>query len=142
MALPLAVLALVIVAALVAVSLAGSLVEQRVGRNGLYAVQAAGAADAGVAEVVGGWEAHGLGGMAVGETTALPAVRLPGRTEYASLVTRLNAELFRIRVQANRTDADGEGLAAREAGLIVRVADSGSASVRPLSNRAWFGMVP
>ena len=138
MALPLAVIALVIVAALVAAGLAGALVEQRVGRNGLYAAQAAGAAASGVGQVVAGWEGYGLGGMALGDSIALPTVFLPGRTEYAPVVTRLNGELFRIRVAATRTDADGEVLASREGDLVVRLGDSGAAApVQPIAGRPW-----
>lgn len=139
MALPLAVLALVIMAALVAVVLAGALVEQRVGRNGLHAVQAAGAAAAGVSQVVGGWEGYGLGTLVPGESVALPRVTAPGRTEYVPIVTRLNGELFRIRVGATRTDADGEVLASREGNLIVRLGDSGAAApVQPIAGRPWL----
>lgn len=139
MALPLAVLGLVIIAALVAAGLAGAWVEQRVGRNGLHAVQAAGAAGSGVTQVVAGWEGYGLSALVPGESISLPTVTLPGRTEYAPVVTRLNGELFRIRVAATRTDADGGVLASREGDLIVRLGDSGAtAPVQPIAGRPWL----
>jgi hypothetical protein len=145
MALPLAVLALVLIAALVACGFAGTLLEQRMGRNALYAVQAAGAADAGAALVVGEWDAQGLDLLAAGDSAVLPRVSLPGRTEYAPTVSRLNGELFQIRVEAIRTDASGGLLARREVNLIVRRADSavsGTPPVRPLPNRAWSWVSP
>jgi len=140
MALPLALLALVVIAALVAGGFAAAVLEQRIGRNTLYAAQAAGAAEAGAVAVVGEWEGHGLGFLAPGDSAMLPAAALPGRTVYSPTVTRLNQELFLVRVAAVRSDADGGALARREVELLVRVADSaiaGGPPVWPLRNRAW-----
>ena len=140
MALPLALLALVVIAAIVAGGFSVALLEQRIGRNMLYTVQAAGAAEAGVAAVVGGWEGYGLGLLAPGESAVLPVASLPGRTAYSPTVVRLNGELFLVRVAGIRSDADGGALARREAGLVVRVADSaipGVPPIRPLRNRPW-----
>ena len=140
MALPLALLALVVIAALVAGGFAAAHLEQRIGRNALYAVQAAGAAEAGAAAVMGGWDGHGLGLLAPGDSAVLATVPLPGRTAYAPTVSRLNGELFLVRVAGTRSDAGGGMLARREVGLLVRVADSaipGAPPVRPLTNRAW-----
>jgi hypothetical protein len=138
MALPLALMALVVIAALVAGGFAGAVLEQRIGRNALYAVQAAAAADAGAAMVVGGWNAHGLNLLATGDSAVLPRVTLPGRSAYAARVLRLNGELFLVRAEGVRGDAAGGILARREVGLLVRPADSAEAgSVRPLANRAW-----
>jgi hypothetical protein len=140
MALPLVLLALVVIGALVAGGFAGAHLEQRIGRNTLYAVQAAGAAEAGAAAVVGEWEGHGLGLLAPGDSAVLPAAPLPGHTTYSATVVRLTGELFLVRVAGIRGDADGGALARREAGLLVRVADSaipGVPPVRPLRNRPW-----
>jgi hypothetical protein len=140
MALPLALLALVVIAALVAGGFAAALLEQRIGRNLLYAVQAAGAAEAGAAAVVSEWEAHGLGLLAPGDSAALPVASLPARAAYSPTVVRLNGDLFLVRVAGVRSDADGAALALREVGLLVRVADSalpGEPPVRPLRNRPW-----
>jgi hypothetical protein len=140
MALPLALLALVVIAALVAGGFTAAHLEQRIGRNTLYAVQAAGAAEAGAAAVVGDWEGHGLGLLAPGDSAVLPAVQLPGRTVYSPTVVRLNGELFLVRVAGIRSDADGGALAQREVGLLVRAADSNAPEappVWPLRNRAW-----
>jgi hypothetical protein len=140
MALPLAMLALVVIAALVSAGFTGALLEYRIGRNALYAVQAAAAAETGAALVLAEWEAHGLQLLAPGESAVPPAASLPGRAGYAPTVVRLNGELFEIRVDGTRTDAAGGLLARREASLIVRRADSavaGAPPVRPLRNRAW-----
>ena len=137
---PLALLALVVIAALVAGGFAAAHLEQRIGRNALYAVQAAGAAEAGAAAVMGGWDGHGLGLLAPGDSAVLATVPLPGRTAYAPTVSRLNGELFLVRVAGTRSDAGGGMLARREVGLLVRVADSaipGWPPVVPLRNRAW-----
>jgi hypothetical protein len=140
MALPLALLALVVIAAVVAGGFTAAHLEQRIGRNTLYAVQAAGAAEAGAAAVVAGWEGHGLGLLAAGDSAVLPAVPLPGRAAYSPTVVRLNGELFLVRVAGIRSDADGGSLARREVRLLVRVADGaipGAPPVWPLRNRAW-----
>ena len=140
MALPLALLALVVIAAIVAGGFAAALLEQRIGRNMLYAVQAAGAAEAGAAAVVGAWQGYGLGPLAPGESAVLPVASLPGRTAYWPTVVRLNGELFLVRVAGIRSDADGGELSRWEVGLLLRVADSavpGAPPVRPLRNRPW-----
>jgi hypothetical protein len=145
MALPLALIALVVIAALVAAGFAGAHLEQRIGRNALYAVQAAAAADAGAAMVVAEWDVHGLGALAPGQTTVLAPVTLPGRTTFQPTVSRLNGELFHVRTEGIRTDADGGTLARREMSLVVRRADSvmaGASPVRPLPNRAWSSVSP
>jgi hypothetical protein len=140
MALPLALIALVIIGAMVAGAFASALLEQRIGRNTLYAVQAASAAEAGAVAVVGEWDGHGLGLLAPGDSAVLPTAPLPGHTAYAPTVLRLNDELFLVRVAGIRSDADGGALARREVGLFVRVADGaipGAPPVWPLRNRAW-----
>ena len=140
MALPLTLLALVVIGAIVAAGFATALLEQRVGRNTLYAVQAAGAAEAGAVTVVGEWEGLGLGLLAPGDSAVLSTVPLPGRATYSPTVIRLNGELFLVRVAGARSDAGGGALARREVGLLVRVADSvvpGAPLVWPLRNRAW-----
>jgi len=139
MALPLALLALVVIAALVAGGFAAALLEQRIGRSALYVVQAAGAAEAGVAAVVGAWNDHGLGPLAPGDSAGLPTVRLPGRAAYSPTVSRLNSELFLLRVAGVRNDAGGGVLARREVGLLVRAGSGvpGGLAVQPLRDRPW-----
>jgi hypothetical protein len=139
--LPLAILALVVIAALVACAFASAYLEQRIGRNTLYAVQAAGAAEAGAATVVGAWEAHSLSSLGPGESTVLPTEVLPGSSAYTASVSRLNDQLFLLEVEGIRTDADARPLARRRLGVVLRSFDSaagGPAGVRPLTHRAWI----
>ena len=140
MVLPLALLALMVIAALVACAFASAYVEQRVGRNTLYATQALGAAEVGAAAVVGAWEGHGLSLLAPGERTVLPAEVLPGSGAYAPSVRRLNDQLFLLEVEGMRTDADARPLARRRLAVVLRTPDSagpGSPVVEPLAQRAW-----
>jgi hypothetical protein len=142
MALPLALLALVVIGALVAGGFAAALLEQRIGRNLLFAAQAEGAAAAGALGVLDEWTAGGFGLLAPGDSAVLPAVRLPGGAAHWSTVSRLNGELFLVRVEGVRADADGRPLARREVGLWLRVADAastGSPPVTPLPERGWTG---
>jgi hypothetical protein len=141
MVLPLALLALVVIAALVAGAFASAYLEQRVGRNSLYAVQAAGAAEAGAVAVVGAWEAYGLSDLAPGASTVLPTEILPGASAYTPSVRRLNDQLFLLEVEGVRTDADARPLARRRLGVVLRSPDSAAAgvpAVRPLAHRAWI----
>jgi Tfp pilus assembly protein PilX len=141
MALPLALMALVVIAALIAASFSGAVLEQRLGRGALSGVQVAGAAEAGAAATVGQWQALGLDLLAPGQTAALPTTSLPGRVSSTGSVRRLNSELYLVRVEAIRSDADGAVLARRGSGLVVRVRDSmtpGLLPVVPLPGRGWL----
>ena len=143
MVLPLTLLALVVIAALVACAFASAYLEQRIGRNTLYAAQAAGAAETGVATVVGAWEAHSLNLLGPGESAVLPTEVLPGSSAYTPSVSRLNDQLFLLEVEGIRTDADARPLARRRLGVVLRGVDSavgGSAGVRPLVHRAWISV--
>lgn len=145
MALPLALLALVVIGAVVAGGFTLGLLEQRTGQNTLFAVQAAGAAEAGAVAVVGEWQALGLGALMPGDSISLPAVQLPAGTAYRAAVRRLNPELFQLRVTGTRADADGGMLARRELGLVLRrveSTDSGAPPVTLLGNRPWNWLTP
>jgi hypothetical protein len=143
MALPLSMFVLVVMSTAVGAAFVVALLEQRLGRNMLYAVQAAAAADAGVAAALAGWDATGAIALAPGATAALPGGTLPGPAAYALAFTRLNAELFLIRSEGTRLDAAGGVLARREVRAILKLADSAGAltPVRLLDGRAW-GTLP
>jgi hypothetical protein len=141
MVLPLTLLALVVIAAVVACAFASAYLEQRIGRNTLYAAQAAGAAEAGAAAVIGAWEENGLSLLAPGESTVLPGEALPGSSAYTSFVRRLNGQLFLLEVEGIRADAGGGPLARRRIGVVLRSMDSVAAGlppVSPLAQRAWI----
>jgi len=141
MVLPLTLLALVVIAALVACAFASAYLEQRIGRNTLYAAQAAGAAETGAATVVGAWEAHSLNLLGPGESAVLPTEVLPGSSAYTPTVSRLNDRLFLLEVEGIRADAGARPLARRRLGVVLRGVDSavgGVAGVTPLAHRAWI----
>ena len=144
MALPLALLVLVVIAAVVAGAFASAFLEQRIGRNTLYAVQASGAAEVGAATVVDHWEAYGLNLLGPGESRVLPSEALPGLSAYTPIVRRLNGQLFLVEVEGVRTDAEGTPVARRHLGVVLRLADSAAAGlpVGPLADRAWIPMLP
>lgn len=137
--LPLALLALLVIGALVSSAFAAAYVEQRVGGNTLYAAQAAGAAEAGVASVVGAWEAQGLELLAVGGRVVLPTVAWPGSSAYSPVVRRLGDRLFLVEVEGVRLDADAAPLARSRLGLVLRTSGdtTGGPPVSPLGQRAW-----
>jgi hypothetical protein len=139
MALPLAMFALVVMSTAIGAAFVVALLEQRLGRNVLYTVQAASAAEAGVAAVLGSWDDTGVIALAPGATTALPVGSLPGPAAYSPAVTRLNGELFLVRSEGTRLDANGGVLARREVAVVVRLADSAATppGVRLLSDRPW-----
>jgi Tfp pilus assembly protein PilX len=144
-ALPLVLLALVLIGTLVASGFAVAQLEQRIGRNTLYTVQASAAAEMGAVSVVGEWSSHGLGLLAPGDSRTLPPVDLPDRTTYEATVRRLNESLFTVTVIGTRHDAGGGTLARRDESLTLRQADSalpGAAPTVPLANRAWTSLAP
>jgi hypothetical protein len=139
-ALPLVLFALVVIAALAGGGFAAALLEQRIGRNALFAMQAEGAAEAGVGAVLAGWDDHSLSLLSPGDSVTLPGVPLPGGGRYTPAVMRLNRELFLLRVEGARHDAEGGMLARRRLGLLVRLSDSvvpGLPPAWPVPGRAW-----
>jgi hypothetical protein len=122
MALAVAIFALAAIGAIVAGSLMTGVLEQQTGSSALYLAQAA---EAGEAEL---WSL--LETAETGTLLALPSGGAPldlGTTSPVSGVTvarqvsRLRQNLFLIRVRGVRIDAGGGTLAARAAGLLVRV---------------------
>ncbi|HEX4814951.1 MAG TPA: hypothetical protein VFV66_19590 [Nonomuraea sp.] len=140
MALPLALIALVVIGAAVAGAFSLAHLEQRVGRNVMYAVQASSAAEAGAVAALAGWDGLSLGALSPGAAAVLPSGSLPGPSAWAATVTRLNGELFLVRVEGSRLDAQGGLLARRVVSVVVRAAEGappGWPPVAPLAHRAW-----
>ena len=138
MALVAVILALIVVGALVAAAFHTALLEQRIGRHTLDATQAAEAAEAGVAEVVESWEANpALAALAVNATLALPRASYARGAAFEATVQRLTDALYLIQSTGIRTDADGNVLARRVVGNLVRVDGS---TVAPLVQRGWVGL--
>jgi hypothetical protein len=129
------VLALVILGALVAAASYAAQLEQRAGGYTLYAGQAAEAAEAGVVDVLGGWEAHPeLGALAVNASLTLATGELGSGVSFQSTVLRLTDRLYLVRADGTVTDAAGNVLARRAAGTVARLADSFAV---PLAQRSW-----
>jgi hypothetical protein len=136
MALPVALFALIIVGALVAVAFQVAHLEQRAGRSSLDAAQALEAAEAGLALVLGEWEAFPqLGALAVNDSVALPNTALGPRAAFQPTVLRLTDGMLLIRSHGVRTDAAGTVLAQRVVGALARVEDG---AVVPVLQRNWI----
>jgi hypothetical protein len=123
MALAVAIFALVIIGALVAgVFYAGTL-EQRTGRNSLYAAEASQAAEAGPTAVMANWDQYALNNLPNNQLTPLGTTSVGGRADMkaTTTVTRLNSELFLIQSLGTRVDATGHDLAARSVATVARL---------------------
>jgi hypothetical protein len=123
MALAVAIFALVVIGALVAGAFYAGTLEQRTGRNTLYAAEAAQAAEAGPTAIMANWDQYDLNNMAVGGTLPLGSTYMTGRTDmkYTTNVTRLNPQLFLISSLGARVDAAGNNLAQRTVATMARL---------------------
>ncbi|MGH7515180.1 MAG: hypothetical protein ACREOQ_19930 [Gemmatimonadales bacterium] len=123
MALAVAIFALVVIGALVAGAFYASTLEQRTGRNSLYAAEAAQAAETGPMLVMGNWDAYALNNLGNGTTTSLGTTYMTGRTDmkYTVSATRLNTELFLLTSLGSRTDASGSELAQNTVATMARL---------------------
>ena len=120
MALAVAIFALVVVGALVAGAFFAGNLEQRTGRNAVYASEAADAAESGISSVFGAWDVA-LNGLAVGDSLSESATSLGARINVSPKVIRLNNELFRVRSLGQRTDPSGKVLAQRTVATVARL---------------------
>jgi hypothetical protein len=146
-ALAVAIFALVVVGALVAGAFFAGNLEQRTGRNAVYASEAADAAESGISTVFANWD-PALNGIAVGDSLAESATSLGARIAVTPKVFRLNNELFLVRSLGRRTDGSGRVLAQRTVatvGRLVTVTTSAKAAVtvtKPITfNGAAFEVI-
>jgi Tfp pilus assembly protein PilX len=134
-ALLVAIFALAVVGALVAAAFQIGLLEQRIGRNSVYAAEAAEAAEAGAALVLADWEAYpDIGALAVAESVTLARTRLGDHVDFQPTLVRLTDGLYLVRSQGTRTDAAGNVLAQRSVATLARTTAEG---VVPLDQRSW-----
>ena len=140
MALAVAVFALAVMGGLVAGNVVAGFIEQQSGRNTLYVMQAAEAAEAQLQEALLLVPASTLSALPPGGAAqSLDTAALPGLTVQREVV-RLTEGLFLIRTRASRVDAAGTPLATRTLGLLVKLtADSANspAGILPLTQRPW-----
>jgi hypothetical protein len=143
LALPLALLVLIVVAALVAGSFSVARLEQQSGRNTLFATQAREAAEGGLHQALGTLDPAALEVMTVGgAAVSLPALTLEGAI-ITSDVRRLTGTLFLIRAHADRQTPDADVLATSSLGALFRILPAGddSGSIRPqMIERGWFSL--
>jgi hypothetical protein len=120
MALAVAIFALIVIGALVAGAFFAGHLEQRTGRNTLYAAQAADAAEIGVSKVLSDWDQFNLNNLAVGVPTSI-GTTTTGRIRYTQDVRRLNNDLFLVQSLGSRLDASGNTLAKRSVAMVSRL---------------------
>ena len=136
MALAVAVFALLVLALVVSTLLFTAHLEQRAGRSAAEAGRALEAAEAGLAEVLAGWDTlTPLHTLSVGDSTLLPAIRLDRRSSAGAVVRRMADHLYLIRAEGTSRDAAGNVLARRS---LVRLARSGGGIVTPLPQWSWM----
>jgi hypothetical protein len=120
MALAVAIFALIVIGALVAGAFFAGHLEQRTGRNTLYAAEAADAAEIGVSKVLSDWDQFNLNNLAVGVPTSI-GTTTNGRIRYTQDVRRLNNDLFLVQSLGSRLDASGNKLAQRSVAMVARL---------------------
>ena len=141
-ALAAAVFALAVMGGLLAGIFGVALLEQQSGQNLLYLSQAAEAAEAHLWEAVAETPDSVLISLLPGgpPLTLAPSSAIPGATGVIQ-VHRLADNLFLIRSQAFRLNADGNPLASRVVGLLAqRGADTLASphSLQPIDQRPWL----
>lgn len=140
-ALPIAIFALVVMAALVAGSFFAGRLEQQSGRNTLFASQAAEAAEAGLVESFNALSSGTLAALPVGGAPVnLGSMSFGAGFRVERQVSRLTSTLFLLQTLAIRQDADGSALAVRTLGSLLRLVPDplgGSPRVALLGQRSW-----
>jgi hypothetical protein len=128
MALAVAIFALVVIGALVAGAFFAGTQEQRVAENSRRVTQSFGIADAGVAEVVRGWDPATINqrGIYPADSVRVSQVASPaGSGEYGGYVYKLNGNMYLVDVSgvdnASLTGNIRGGGARQRLGLITRV---------------------
>jgi hypothetical protein len=137
-ALAIALFALVLIGALVSGSFFAGRLEQQSGLNSMFAAQALAAAEAGLDEVLTNADPAPLEALAIG---GMPLDFGPlASVNSAAQIVRLTSGLFLVRCTGTRRDADGNALATRSLGLLVRILPADGALPARLSalrERGW-----
>jgi hypothetical protein len=121
MALALAIFALVVIGALVAGAFYASTLEQRTGRNSIYAAEAAQAAETGPITVLGSWNQYVNNNMAIGAAGTPITASLGSSLTYTVTPTRLNNNLFLLTSLGTRVDGSGNELARSSVATLARL---------------------
>jgi hypothetical protein len=125
MALAVAIFALVVVGALVAGAFFAGHLEQRTGRNTVYAAQATDAAEAGLASVSANWDGLNLGAVAINDSSVMNSVSLgatgsASRTSYKATMIRVADGLYVIKSLGTLKDVGGNILSQRLVATLAR----------------------
>jgi hypothetical protein len=124
MALAVAIFALVVIGALVAGAIITGRLEQRTGRNTLYATEAAQAAEAGTTAIMADWDQFNLNNLPVNVPTLLAKTAWGDSSMHASYtptVTKLNDELFLVQSLGARSTSAGKVLSQRAVATLARL---------------------
>jgi hypothetical protein len=130
MALLLAMLAIVVIGALVSGTFFAGRMEMVSGRNTVYAVQAAEAAEAGLAAAFSPWD-RAWNSFPVGVDQALAPVAIPGptRVQYTTTVRRMQGGVYLIQSVGQKLDLSGNILATRMLAKLGKLVPPGTATM-------------
>jgi hypothetical protein len=137
-----AIFALVVVGGIVASGFYLGIIEQLSGRNTLYALQAAEAAEARLRVALRNTSPSTLMALSIGGAPLeLDSIIISPEARAQGSVSRLDVNLFLIRSRGIRVDAAGAALASRMLGMLVRnTRDSldNADVVAPIAQRPWL----
>jgi hypothetical protein len=130
MALLLAMLAIVVIGALVSGTFFAGRMEMVSGRNSVYAVQAAEAAEAGLAAAFSPWD-RTWNSFPVGVDQPLAPVAIPGPTgvQYTTTVRRMQGGTYLIRSVGQKLDRSGNVMATRMLAKLGKLVPAGTATL-------------
>jgi Tfp pilus assembly protein PilX len=119
-ALPLALFALVIIAALLAGAFYMGRLEQHSGDNAMARAQAGEAAEAGLAATTAAWN-PAYNTMTSGTEVTLGTVTVGGTNTYTTAVRRLNAATYLVRSEGRHLSRTGAVITRQQLGRLVRL---------------------
>ena len=120
-ALPIALFALVIIAALLAGSFYMGRMEQHHGDNVVARAQAGEAAEAGLAETVASWDPAVFNAMANASEITLSTVTVGGTNTYTPTLRRINQSTFLVRSEGRHLSRTGAVITRQQLGRLVRL---------------------
>jgi hypothetical protein len=120
-ALPIALFALVIIAALLAGSFYMGRMEQHHGDNTVARAQASEAAEAGLAATVAAWNTGAYNAMANASEITLSTVTVGGTNTYTPTLRRINQATFLVRSEGRHLSRTGAVITRQQLGRLVRL---------------------
>lgn len=120
-ALPIALFALVIIAALLAGAFYMGRMEQHHGDNAVARAQASEAAEAGLAATVAAWNPTVFNAMANASEITLSTVTVGGTNTYTPTLRRINQSTFLVRSEGRHLSRTGAVITRQQLGRLVRL---------------------